>query len=71
MFMKLFLADVTFQVLSWRDSGRCLPKQVNILLMEIPLQKENCTVTHEHCAEGLDVRYKTKGLNQNVAIRKV
>lgn len=39
--------------------------------IEIPLQKENCTLSHFHCAEGLDVYYKMKGLNQNVGIREV
>lgn len=36
-----------------------------------PLQKENRTLTHLHCAEGLDVCYQIKGLNQYVEIRKV
>lgn len=42
-----------------------------ILLIEIPLQKENCILTHFHCAEGLDACYQIKGLNQNVGIREV
>lgn len=39
--------------------------------IEIPLQKESCTLSHFHCAEGLDVYYKIQGLNQNVGIREV
>lgn len=47
-------------------------KKIKIFLIEIPFpQKENCTLTHFHCAEGLDVCYQIKGLNQYIEIRKV
>lgn len=57
----------------WADriQGDACKKKKKILLIEIPLQKENCILTHFHCAEGLDVCHQIKGLNQNVEIREV
>lgn len=55
----------------WADriqGDACKKKKI---LIEIPLQKENCTLTHFQCAEGLDVCYQIKGLNQYIEIRKV
>lgn len=55
----------------WADRIQGDACKKKILLIEIPLQKENCILTHFHCAEGLDVCYQIKGLNQNVGIREV